>query len=177
MKKLPLSKVYQLIEPGPVVLVTTASRDGRPNVMTLSWHMMVDFEPPLIACVVGSDNHSFKALRASGECVFAIPSVEMAEAVVKVGNSSGREIDKFEAFGLTRAPAKLVRPPLISQCLANLECRTVETRLVNKFNLFVLEVVAAWHDPAQAQARTIHHRGYGEFSVDGEIIRLASIKP
>ena len=68
MKDLPLSKVYQLLEPGPVVLLTTA-RKGRANVMTMSWHMMVEFEPPLIACVVSSANHSFTALRATKECV------------------------------------------------------------------------------------------------------------
>jgi flavin reductase (DIM6/NTAB) family NADH-FMN oxidoreductase RutF len=43
LKALPLSKVYQLIEPGPVALLTTA-RKGRANIMTMSWHMMVDFE-------------------------------------------------------------------------------------------------------------------------------------
>ena len=63
-KPLSLSKVYQLLEPGPVVLLTTA-RKGRANVMTMSWHMMVEFEPPLVACVVSSANHSFAALRAT----------------------------------------------------------------------------------------------------------------
>jgi flavin reductase (DIM6/NTAB) family NADH-FMN oxidoreductase RutF len=48
MKDLPLSKVYQLLEPGPVVLLTTAHK-GHTNVMTMSWHMMVEFEPPLVA--------------------------------------------------------------------------------------------------------------------------------
>ncbi len=50
MKELPLSKVYQLLEPGPVVLLTTARR-GRANVMAMSWHMMIEFEPPQVACV------------------------------------------------------------------------------------------------------------------------------
>ena len=64
MKELALAKVYQLLEPGPVVLLTTAL-NGRANVMTMSWHMMVEFEPPLIACVVSSADHSFAALRAT----------------------------------------------------------------------------------------------------------------
>jgi len=76
-KPLRLSKVYQLIEPGPVVLLTTASK-GRANVMTMSWHMMVEFEPPLIACVVSGNDYSFAALRANGECVIAIPSRKLA---------------------------------------------------------------------------------------------------
>jgi flavin reductase (DIM6/NTAB) family NADH-FMN oxidoreductase RutF len=77
MKNQPLSKVYQLLEPGPVVLLTTARRD-RANIMTMSWHMMVEFEPPLVACVVSNRNYSFAALRATKECVIAIPAVELA---------------------------------------------------------------------------------------------------
>lgn len=173
MKPLPLSKVYQLLEPGPVVLLTTA-RKGRANVMTMSWHMMVEFEPPLIACVVSSANHSFAALRATGECVIALPARKLAPKVVKVGNSSGRDLDKFGAFGLTPAPASRVAPPLVAECFANLECQVSDRRLVARYNLFILEVVKAWTDPAQKNPKTIHHHGYGKFVVDGATIRLKS---
>jgi len=173
MKQLPLSEVYQLLEPGPVVLLTTA-RNGRANVMAMSWHMMVEFEPPLVACVVSSANHSFAALRATRECVIAIPALDLAPKVVKVGNCSGRDVEKFEELGLTGAPATRVRAPLIAECFANLECKIADTRLVNKYNLFVLEVLEAWIDPTQKNAKTIHHHGYGRFAVDGEMIRLKS---
>jgi len=173
MKELSLSKVYQLLEPGPVVLLTTA-RKGRANVMTMSWHMMVEFEPPLVACVVSGANHSFAALHATRECVIAVPSVRLAPKVVKTGNSSGRDIDKFEAFGLTPVPAAQVAPPLIDECFANLECKVSDAALVNKYNLFVLEVIKAWIDPAQKNPKTIHHHGYGKFAVDGRMIKLKS---
>jgi flavin reductase (DIM6/NTAB) family NADH-FMN oxidoreductase RutF len=176
MKALPLSKVYQLIEPGPVVLLTTAQK-GRANVMTMSWHMMVEFEPPLIACVVSSANHSFAALRATGECVIAIPSRKLASKVVKVGNASGRAIDKFKAFGLTTRPAARVAAPLVAECFANFECRVADTRMVKTHNLFILEVLKAWIDPAQRNPKTIHHRGYGTFIVDGATIKLTSKMP
>jgi flavin reductase (DIM6/NTAB) family NADH-FMN oxidoreductase RutF len=173
MKELSLSKVYQMLEPGPVVLLTTA-RKGRANIMTMSWHMMVEFEPPLVACVVSGANHSFGALQATGECVIAVPSVKLAQKVVKIGNSSGRDTDKFEAFGLTAVPAAQVAPPLVGECFANLECKVSDARLVNKYNLFVLEVIKAWIDPAQMNAKTIHHHGYGKFAVDGRMITLKS---
>jgi flavin reductase (DIM6/NTAB) family NADH-FMN oxidoreductase RutF len=176
MKDLPLSKVYQLLEPGPVVLLTTAQK-GHANVMTMSWHMMVEFEPPLVACVVSSANYSFAALRATKECVIAVPALELASKVVAVGNCSGREIQKFEKFGLTPAPAERVAPPLVAECFANLECRVANTRLVKEYNLFVLEVLKAWTDPAQKEPRTIHHRGCGMFAVDGDMIRLKSRMP
>jgi flavin reductase (DIM6/NTAB) family NADH-FMN oxidoreductase RutF len=173
MNHLPLSKVYQLLEPGPVVLLTTA-RGGRANIMTMSWHMMVEFEPPLIACVVSNRNYSFAALRATKECVIAIPALELAPKVVEVGNCSGRNVDKFERFGLTPAPAEFVAPPLLAECFANLECKVADTRFVNKYGMFVLEVLKAWTDPAQKDPKTIHHHGYGRFVVDGEMIKLKS---
>lgn len=176
MKDLPLGEVYQLIEPGPVVLLTTAHR-GRANVMAMSWHMMVEFTPPRIACIVSGADFSFAALRATRQCVIAIPAVELAETVVAVGNCSGRDTDKFATLGLTPRPAAQVGAPLIAECFANLECRVIDTRLVNRFNLFVLEVVKAWRDPAQTAPRTIHHRGYGTFAVDGETLKIASRMP
>jgi len=176
MRALPLPEVYRLLEPGPVVLLTTAHRGVR-NVMTMSWHMMVDFTPPLVACVVSSADHSFAALRATKECVIAIPDVALAPKVVAVGNCSGRDIDKFAEIGLTPLPARIVAAPLVAECFANLECRVVDTRLVGRYDLFVLEVVAAWIDPRRRDAKTIHHRGYGTFVVDGETITLSSSMP
>ncbi|HEY7670119.1 MAG TPA: flavin reductase family protein [Hyphomicrobium sp.] len=173
LKELPLAKVYALIEPGPVVMLSTASK-GRPNVMTMSWHMMVEFEPPLIACVVSDANYSFAALKSTRECVIAIPSRAIAEKVVAVGNCSGRDTDKFKALGLTPLPAECVRAPLIAECFANLECKIADTRLLNKYCLVVLEVVKAWIDPKQKAPKTIHHHGYGTFVVDGETIKLKS---
>ena len=173
MKELPLSKVYQLLEPGPVVLLTT-SRKARANIMTMSWHMMVEFEPPLVACVVSRANHSFAALRATGECVIAIPAVKLAPKVAQVGNCSGRDVDKFATFGLTAMPAEKLAPPLVAECFANLECKVVDTRFVNRYNLFILEVLKAWTDPAQKNPKTIHHHGYGTFVVDGKTIKLKS---
>jgi flavin reductase (DIM6/NTAB) family NADH-FMN oxidoreductase RutF len=173
LKALPLPEAYRLLEPGPVVLLTTA-RKGRANVMTMSWHMMVEFEPPLVACVVSNANYSFAALRATREGVIAVPARKLASKVVKVGNSSGRDLDKFASFGLTPLPADCVAPPLVAECFANLECKVADTRMVNRYNMFILEVLKAWIDPEQKNPKTIHHHGYGRFVVDGPTIRLKS---
>jgi len=172
-KSLPLGKVYGLLEPGPVVLLTTA-RKGRANVMAMSWQTMLEFEPPLVGCVVSGRNFSVAALKATRECVINIPTVELAATVVGCGNCSGRDTDKFTRFGLTPQPAALVAPPLIAECYASLECRVVDTRMVNRYNFFVLEVVKAWIDPSCKDPQTIHHRGHGAFAVPGATIRLPS---
>jgi flavin reductase (DIM6/NTAB) family NADH-FMN oxidoreductase RutF len=172
-KSLPLSKVYTLIEPGPVVLLTT-SASGQSNVMAMSWHSMLEFEPPLIGCVVSNRNHSYSLLKKSRECVINIPTVDIADKVVGCGNTTGAKADKFKKFGLTPGPAVVVNVPLIEECSASLECRVVDTSMVSKYAFFVLEVLKAWVEPGTKHPRTIHHRGYGSFMVAGETIKLRS---
>jgi flavin reductase (DIM6/NTAB) family NADH-FMN oxidoreductase RutF len=171
MKEFPLSKVFHLIEPGPVVLVTTADRK-KANIMTMSWHMMMEFEPPLIGCVIGPWDYSFAALSASKECVIAVPTVDIIGKVVDIGNCSGKDVDKFEKFHLTSLPAGKVKAPLIAECLANLECRVVNMTLQKKYGLVILKVVKAWHDPKRKERRTIHANGDGTFAIDGRTLDL-----
>jgi len=175
MKKsaFPLAKVYGLLEPGPVVLVATAHK-GKANIMTMSWHTIMEFEPPLVGCVISGRNASFDMLRKSKECVINIPTLELAKQVVGIGNCSGRVIDKFVRYGLTQVAASQVGAPLIDECYASLECRLADARLVNRYNFFILEVVQAWVDRAVKKPQTLHHRGNGEFVVAGETIKLRS---
>ena len=171
--KLPLSEVYRLLEPGPVVLVTTV-RAGRANIMPMSWHTMMEFEPPLVGCVISNRNYSFETLKTTKECMINIPTVELVEAVVDCGNTSGRRVDKFKSFDLTPVAAECVKAPLIAECYACLECKVRDGKLVAKYNFFILEVVQAWIDPARKQPRTIHHQGEGEFMVAGRTLHLPS---
>jgi flavin reductase (DIM6/NTAB) family NADH-FMN oxidoreductase RutF len=172
-KPFPLSEVYGLLEAGPVVLLTT-TWNGQRNVMTMSWHTMMEFEPPLIGCVISANDYTFHMLKGSKECVIAIPTVELCDEVVQIGNTSGREMDKFETFKLTAVDASKIKAPLIAECYANLECRLVDLDMIDKYNFFVLEVVKAWIDPAKKNPHTIHHLGKGVFMVSGRKIKLPS---
>lgn len=173
-RSLPLKRVYGLLEPGPVVLVTTLGTRGRPNAMTQSWHLPLEFEPPLVGMVVSDQSFSHAALVDTRECVLNIPTVDLKEAVVGCGNTSGRRTDKFERFGLTAGEARLVRPPLVRECYANLECRVIDTTLERKYAFWVVEVVFAWIDPSVRNPRTLHHRGNGRFMVAGRSIQTNS---
>ena len=163
MKTLPLSRAFTLLEPGPVVLVTT-SDGAKENVMTISWTMVVDFTPRF-AMTTGPWNFSYDALARTRECVIAIPTVDLIDRVVGVGTCSGADTDKFAEFGLTRAKAKRVRAPLIRECVANVECRVVD--IVKRHSIVVLDGVAAYTDPSRKEKRTLHAVGDGTFIVDG----------
>jgi flavin reductase (DIM6/NTAB) family NADH-FMN oxidoreductase RutF len=172
-KSLTLSEVYRLLEPGPVVLISTRYKD-KDDVMTMSWHTILDFEPPLVGCVISNRDFTFGLLKSSKECVINIPTVELAKKVVGCGNTSGKSIDKFATFGLTKRAASQVKAPLIDECYANLECHVVDTKMVAKYGFFVLQVVQAWIDPKQKKPATLHHRGKGVFMVAGRTVRFRS---
>lgn len=158
-----LARAFTLLEPGPVVLVTTHDR-GRDNIMTISWTMVLDFVPRF-AIATGAWNHSFAALRRTRECVIAIPAVDLLDQVVGIGTCSGADTDKFARFGLTALPGSLVRAPCIDECLANIECKVVE--IIGRHDIVVLQGVAAHIDPQRRQRRTLHAVGDGSFIVDG----------
>lgn len=172
-KVMPLSQVYRYLEPGPVVLVST-SRNNRMNIMTMSWLTMMEFEPPLIGCVISNRNYSFAAIKSTKECVINIPTEKLAKQVVSIGNCSGRNIDKFKTFQLTPLTGTYVYAPLIAECYVNLECKVIDTKIVTKYNFFILEVVKAWISTDEKNPRTLHHMGKGVFMVGGKIIKLPS---
>lgn len=163
MRQLKLSKAFTLMESGPVVLVTT--HDGKKgNIMTISWTMVLDFTP-VFAITTGAWNYSFAALRKNRECVIAIPAADMLDQVIGIGTCSGIDTDKFAKFKLTPVQGKVVKAPLIKECLANIECKI--TDIVRKHNIVVLEGVAAYANPARKEKRTIHAVGDGTFIFDG----------
>lgn len=172
-KNFPLSRVYQLLEPGPVVMVTTA-RKARANIMTMSWHMMIDFEPPIVGCVISNRNYTFNILKATRECAINIPTVEVARQVVGCGNTSGRDVNKFKRFRLTQMAASCIAAPLIEECYASLECKVIDTRMASVYNMFILEVLKAWVDHSRKRPQTLHHLGRGFFMVAGRTIHLPS---
>jgi len=165
-RSFPLSEVRRFLEPGPIVLVSSAWK-GQRNIMTMGWHMIMEFEPSLIGCYIWDHNHSFEMVRRSRACVINVPTVEMAATVVGIGNSSGRDIDKFARFELTALPGTEVEAPRIAECFANFECRLVDASLIDKYSLFVFEVVAAHVATTPKYPRTLHYRGDGVFMLSG----------
>lgn len=169
----PVSEIRRFLEPGPVVLVSSAWK-GRQNIMTMGWHTVMEFSPSLIGCIISNQNHSFEMIRKSKECVINIPTQDMAKKVVGIGNCSGSETDKFKKFKLTAIPATKVEAPLIQECYASFECKVFDARLVNRYNFFIFEVIKAHVAISPKYPRTLHFRGDGVFMFSGRSIKLAS---
>lgn len=171
LTELPIEKAFMLFEPGPVILVST-SENGKHNLMTISWHMVTDFTPR-IALTTGPWNYSFQALTRTKECVLAVPAVDLAEKAVRIGDCTGKKVDKFKEFGLTPLPAAEVRAPLVAECLACLECRV--TDYLESQDIVILQGLRAWIDPDRKERRTFHANGDGTFVADGDSFSFRSL--
>ena len=176
-KDFPVSKVRHFLEPGPIVLVSSKWKNET-NIMTMGWHSVMEFSPSLVGCVISSANHSFELIRKSKECVINLPTSSLIDVVVKIGNTSGTEINKFEEFGLTEGKATHVSAPLIDECHANFECRLYDTALINKYSFFIFEVVKAHVAISPKNIETLHYTGDGKFMLSGKTIsKRALFKP
>ncbi len=167
----PASDIRRFLEPGPVVLVSSAWK-GKRNIMTMGWHMIMEFTPSLVGCLISSGNHSYHLVNKARECVINIPTVELARQVAGIGNCSGARVDKFEKFKLTALKAEKVKAPLIAECYANLECKLADDQLLDKYNFFIFEVVKAHAAIVPKYPKTIHYRGDGMFMVAGRSLNL-----
>ena len=164
MKKLALNRAFLMFEKGPLVLLSTKNGD-KCNIMPLSWLAVIDFTPRFVICT-GPWNYSCEALIKSGECVLAVPGVDLLDRSIEAGNVSGRDCDKFKLCGFKKAKAKFVEAALVRDCICNVECKLIEH--IEKYDLFILEGIAAW-ETDRREKRAIHAVGDGRFVADGEL--------
>lgn len=158
------------IEPGPVTLISSYDQENnKPNLMTISWTIALDFKQHIALCT-GPWNYSFDIIMKTKECVVGIPPSSIAETVVKIGDISGKEVDKFDKFKLTQIKAEKVKAPLIGECVANLECKVVD--YVEKYGLIILKVVNVWENQELKDAKLFHAYGDGTFVEDGKKMNL-----
>jgi flavin reductase (DIM6/NTAB) family NADH-FMN oxidoreductase RutF len=169
----PVENIRRYLEPGPIVLVSSAWQ-GQRNIMTMGWHTVMEFSPSLVGCVIASSNHSFELVRQSRECVINLPTTALLDAVVGIGTTSGSDIDKFEHFGLSPEAVQGVAAPAIRECHAHFICRLHDESLVDKYNFFIWEVIAARAARTPKHPETLHYTGEGVFMVAGKVISRRS---
>lgn len=174
---LPVHRARAYLEAGPVLLVTSCHQ-GKRNVMTLGWHMILEFSPSLVGCMISAGNHSFDLIRLSRECVLNVPTIDMIDPVVAIGNRSGWDSDKFAELDLAVEEATEVAAPLLAACHANFECRLADDRMVDDYNLFLFEIVKAHVAPRPKHPRTLHYTGDGVFIAAGKVVsRRGDFRP
>jgi flavin reductase (DIM6/NTAB) family NADH-FMN oxidoreductase RutF len=98
----------------------------------------------MIVISIAPRRYSHRLIKETGEFVVNVPTIEIARQSLFCGRTSGTKVDKFKQAPLTPAPAKKVKPPIIKECVAHLECRLVQKIPTGDHTLFVGEVLAAY---------------------------------
>ncbi len=167
-----LPQAKYLLETGCVVLVTSWAA-GKSNVMTCSWQTPVaGGQHCSLILSIGEGHYTYELISQNPELVVNIPHVDLLRAVQIAGTASGRVVDKFRDAHLTCVPAKMVKPPVIDECKAHLECRVSQSIALGVERILLCEVVyaeaerdvfnGAW---VPESGRTLHHLGGGAFGV------------
>lgn len=144
MREVTVEEAWLRKYPERTVLAVSVDERGKPNIITLGWNMPTSNNPPMAAISVNLKAHSHKLIHEGGEFVLVFPSIEMEEEVMYCGTHSGREVDKFKETGLTPAPAKYVKPPLIEEAVVNMECKVVGELRTGDHTLFAGEILTAY---------------------------------
>jgi len=138
-----LIKPSRPIYPSPAALVTSVAPNGKANIITLGEVFNLSIAAPVIVGIgIAKQRYSHGLISQSGEFVVNLPTAAMAELVDRCGSLSGRDVDKFQAVGLTAVEAMHVRPPLIAECPISLECRLMGVQQVGDHDIFRGEVIA-----------------------------------
>lgn len=141
-----LWKPGNMLYPLPVVMVSLADRDGKPNIITIAWAGTICTNPPMVSISVRPERYSYPILKDTGEFVINLTTKELAYATDYCGIKSGRDVDKFKEMNLTPLPGEQVKAPLIGESPVNIECKVRWIMPLGSHDMFIADVVAVHAD-------------------------------
>lgn len=151
-----------MLYPLPAVLVTVADREGKPNVFTVAWAGTVCSDPPMVSISVRPQRYSWHCIEETGEFAINLTTRKLAWATDFCGVRSGRDLDKFQAAGLTPLTASRIKAPLIAESPVCLECRVKQALPLGSHTMYVAEVVSVSVDERYLDGENRFHLDWAE---------------
>lgn len=143
LKKVNVSQADTLTYPMITPLITSAT-ENRENVMAATWTTPLSMKPLVYGISIGQGHLTHELIEESGEFGVCFLDFEEVEKVLKAGRSSGRTLDKFEAFDIQKTKASAISPPLIATSISALECKVRDSLEVEGSTFFMGDVLVAW---------------------------------
>lgn len=142
-------KPGNMLYPLPAVMVSTADRKGNANIITIAWTGTICTNPPMTYISVRPERYSYNMIKESGEFVINLTTQTLMNAVDFCGVRSGKDVDKWEACGLTaKAASSLKYAPVIAESPVNIECRVEKIEELGSHHMFLAKVTAVQTDEA-----------------------------
>ncbi len=126
-----------LLAPVPAVMVSCALPGEKPNIVTIAWAGTVNSDPPMCSISVRKERFSHSIIRDSGEFVINLVGQAQLKAMDYCGVKSGRDVDKFSAYGLTPVSVPGFAAPAIGECPLYLACRVTTVQELGSHDLFL----------------------------------------
>ena len=140
-------KAGNMVYPLPAVMVSTADKSGKSNILTIAWTGTICTNPAMVYISVRPERYSYHMLKESGEFVINLTTEQLAKATDYCGVRSGKDVDKWKEAHLTPAKAeKLQYAPVIEECPVNIECKVTEVKKLVSHHMFLAEVLAVQID-------------------------------
>ena len=134
-------KPSNMLYPLPAVMISCADEDGKANIMTAAWCGTVCSDPVMVSVSIRPERYSHDIIEKSGEFVINLTTEDLTRAADFAGVKSGRDIDKFEALGLTKLPSKFVKAPGIAESPVCIECRVSQVLRLGSHDMYVAQVL------------------------------------
>lgn len=134
-------KAGNMLYPVPAVMVSCRRPGEKANIITVAWTGTVCTSPAMVSISLKPERYSYQIIRDTGEFVINLTTERLARAADFCGVRSGRDLDKFQAAGLTPEPAEHVGAPLIKESPVNLECRVTQVLKLGSHHMFVAQVL------------------------------------
>lgn len=131
-----------ILNPVPVVLVTSMNTDGEVNVLTIAWAGTICTRPPMVSISVRPERLSYDYIKETKEFVINLPSRNMVKKVDYCGVVSGRKVDKIKEMGFTLEKSEKIKVPSIAECPVSMECRVKDVVSLGSHDLFIAEVLS-----------------------------------
>lgn len=148
-RKTPFEKPGNQLYPAPAVLVSCRDPEtGEIDVLTVAWTGNICSDPPMLSISVRPERYSYHMIKASGEFVVNLTTIDMCRAVDYCGVKSGRNVDKFAETGLTPEDSVVVSAPSVKESPVSIECRVKQIIPLGSHDLFLAEVVSVCVDEA-----------------------------
>ncbi|MCI8314195.1 MAG: flavin reductase family protein [Lachnospiraceae bacterium] len=149
MNKINLPQAAKLTSPNPVSIVCTMKPDGSTNLATVSWWTYLSFNPNMIAYAMAKTSYSGEMVRDTHKVILTIPGVEIADAVMGCGSTTGRNTDKAEKFNidLTEIEGSSIKIPVHSRVA--IQCSLKEFYEVGDHYLYICNVEQVYGNEAE----------------------------
>ncbi len=178
----PIGDFSNLIVSHPVLLLS--ARKGRFNAVSpVLWYMPVSLDPPMVAISLKPSSQSYHFVRESGDFILGVAGESLVKEAHFCGVHSGRDVDKIRILNLTTARAKTVTPLMITECLAQIECRVRDIIPGMGRPMITAEVLyVGMHEQIdqigwQPEELLLYYMGGARYRVGRRILDMSDVRP